>query len=139
MDTLQASLAEGLARESARPVFWFNVPTKLRVKSGVAKLGFVALTANEEIQAAELSGKDATNIAKQMLLAHSLAKHSLRYLVSDKGEKTKLTLADNSADKFWGALDPGLRGLAMSAYNKIHSVEDDDSESFLSSMEVSVG
>lgn len=137
MDSLQQTLADGLSREAKRPVHWFTVPPKLAARTSIVKLGFVALTANEEIQAAELSGKDATNIAKQMLLAHSLAKHSLRFAVREGGEKIRLTIADNSSDKFWSS-DPGLRALAMSAYNKLHSVEDEDSESFLSSVEVSV-
>lgn len=122
---------ESRATQTNRTVYWFNVPEKLAVKSGIKRLGFVELRAGEEM--------DCTTRAEnnQVKLGFELAKASLRY-----ADDQKLSNGDGSTDTFWGGSQPGLskiRQLVLAAYGHIHAPDEGEAASFLGSMETTIG
>lgn len=119
----------GLPTPRKRVVHWFNIPERLWPESGgVKKLGFVELTANEELFATKRCAGDLTR------LVFELARESLRY-ADDKTIHT----SDETVDELWGQFHPAIRNMALSAYNKLHSTKPEDMASFLDSRVVTAG
>lgn len=123
------SEAEEIAHraESARIVYVYDVPQLLAEATGVRELGFVELTANEEIMAT----KRAVTAGQ---LAFELAKECLR---EENGNK--LTSADGSSDVFWSRRVAGManiRQLAVNAYNDIHVPKEEVVRGFLGSRRI---
>lgn len=112
----------------SREVHLFTVPEKLAAEVGVREVGMVTLTAAEEMMVHRRARKDSVQLALE------LAKASL--VEVDAG---KLSLADGTADDFWGRAHPKLRELVMSAYVVLHSIRDEDAASFQESRRVRVG
>ena len=113
-----------------RVVHWFKIPEQLWPESGgVKKLGFVELTANEELFATKRCMGDVAR------LVFELARESLRYVEDANGVRTIYT-SDDSVDLLWGSFHPSIRNTALSAYNKLHSTKPEQMASFLDSREV---
>lgn len=126
----QLTEVESIHRQDARrPVKWFTVPSRLAQETGITKLGFVELTAGEEIMA-------TNRAATAVQLAFELAKECLRF-VNDKPVST----ADGTMDSFWSRRAPEMskvRQLVITAYNFIHVPNKDEVGGFLDSMQISV-
>lgn len=131
MSELRAAEQRLAAVEASRPLYWYNVPTKLAKQVGVTRIALIELTAGEELRATQRA-KDSG----QVNLTFELAKESLRR-VDDR----VISSGDGTSDEFWGQSTPGfspMRQLILSAYMKIHNAEKDDVESFLASQKTSV-
>lgn len=114
-----------------RVVHWYTVPAMLVPDAGgVTKMGFVELTANEELFATKRCMGDVAR------LVFELARESLRYVVDASGQRTIYT-SDDSVDLLWGSFAPTVRNMALSAYNKLHSTKPEQMADFLDSREVS--
>jgi len=130
-----ADLEAALAGKGAPPrlVHWYSVPEELSEKTGVKKLGFVELTAKEELRAHERAGKEMVP-AK---VGYELAKESLWYV-----DKDRLSTLNDTADAWWDEPVPSrtkLRQLAVAAYGQIHQPDAVDLVAFLGSHETAVG
>jgi len=127
-----SNIAEQLgARKSSRadrPVYTYAIPNKLSRESGISSVSLTELTAEEELMASKRSRNDAFKLASE------LTKTSL-VMVDGK----RMSMADGSADAAWNTMHPKVRQLVMRAYSQLHSVEDEDESSFLTSCQVDVG
>lgn len=110
-----------------RPVYAYTVPPKLAAECGVESIGLVKLTARQEKDIGERAGSSAHKLAYELVL-NSLAEVN--------GQK--VNVADGSADKAYNGFDPKLRQLVMTAYGRLHSPAEDDTESFFASETVKV-
>lgn len=110
-----------------RALYVFDVPDKLAHEVGIASVGIVELTTEEELMATRRAGNDPIR------LAYELARQAL---VQVNGKT--VTLADGSADKAWESAHPKLRGMLMRAYNEVNQPTNTDVDSFLKSRQVLV-
>jgi hypothetical protein len=126
-----ADLMRAVTGRPEREIFWFDVPKKIARMTGVEKVGMIELTSGEEMMAVRRAEQSAIR------LAYELAKESVRYLNDEM-----VTTGDGSADEFWGKPGRGkaaLRQLAIAAYSEIHNPEQEEIDSFLSSLVIRVG
>lgn len=124
-DLIGAALSA--ARPPSRPVFLYTVPDNLVQEVGVSELGFVTLTAEEELQAYNRGNKDSGQIATE------LAKACLV-----EADSKKLSMFDGTADSFWKMAHPKLRQLVTDTYAELHHNSDKDKATFLQSRRVRV-
>lgn len=121
--------------ETQRPYYWFDIPPRIAMKTGVTKIGCVELTPEEEMMATRRGPNDAARTAFE------LAKEMLR-AVYIGGERKILSNGDGSADVFWAKRDEGmakLRSLVLAAYAKIHNPDQGDVAGFLASQTDTLG
>lgn len=125
MADLDKKLAEA---RPARLVNLFDVPERLAEQTGVSSIGMVTLTADEELTCFKRArGNNAQ-------LAAELAKASLA-----EADGKPLSVADGTADSFFGKTDPRLRQLILTAYTELHSASTEDAEAFLQSRKTRAG
>ena len=116
-------MSEAMPTPKKRVIHWFKLPKSvLDQAGGVAKLGFVELTANEELFATKRCAGDVGR------MVFELARESLRY-ADDK----PISTSDESVDVLWSGFGPAVRNMALSAYNKLHSTKPEDMADFLDS------
>lgn len=120
-------------REANRTVYTFTVPKKLQgtndEEQGTMKVetvGLVELRGGEEIEAAE---RAQNNLVRGNV---ELVKAAVRW-VNGKAVHSY----DGSVDKVWNRCDPRVRGLILNAFQRIHTPEKIDTETFLGSVSVS--
>ena len=117
---------ESEGKANARPIHRFTIPEALA--NGIAEVGMVQLTSNEELRATKRARNDAHS------MVYELAKQSL---VEVNGAPVKE--ADGSADTAWASMQPKVRTLVMAAFGELHTPEEDDLKDFLKSQQVTVG
>ena len=105
-----------------RVMNFFTVPPEIVLDSGVAEIGIVELTLNEEMTASKRAGVD------MVAMAAELAKEALREV-----DGRTLSTPDLSADAFWRDCKPKLRQLILTAYNVVHNPGAANTAAFLSS------
>lgn len=132
MQTMKATspndLAHAAARASSdRQVYSYAVPPSLS-GLGVASVGLVELTAEEEMMATRRAHGDPVR------LAFELSKESLRMI-----DGKSVGLANGSADSAWQSMHPKVRNLVVMAYGSLHAPRDDEQAAFLQSRQVAVG
>ncbi len=110
-----------------RPIIYFDVPVSMH-KYGVKRLGFVELSANEELMASKRSGMTP------MALQGELTKEAVRFV-----DGKPVNTGDGSADFFLNSCHPKIRTLCSAAYQKIHNPEQEETKGFLASMETTAG
>jgi hypothetical protein len=115
------------ATSSKRPVYLYEVPPQLAQESGVAQVGLVTLSADEELTCFKRARNDSAKMATEL---------SMAALVEADGKK--LSGTDGSVDSFWKNLDPRVRQLVMTAYGELHAAKEEDQQSFLKSRTVRV-
>lgn len=116
-----------LPQPRKRLVYWYTVPVELREASGgVIKLGFVELTANEELFATKRCAGDVAR------MVFELARESLRF-----ADQRTISTTDETVDELWASFGPSVRNLVLTAYNKLHSTKPEHMADFLDSREVS--
>ena len=109
--------------DSSRPIYTYQIPTKLATEAEVSSVTLVHLTAAEELAAAKRAGgTDPLRLGSELAKA---ALHSLNGKV--------LSVVNNEKEQAWHKLHPKLRSLVLQAYSKLHAPETEDVESFLSS------
>lgn len=126
-----------------RVMYRFKVPVSLHpISNGVVELGFLEITPDEELMAANRCGNKAVR------LAYEQAKESLREIgvLGAPGpdgaptvRRVPVNTGDATADRAWGQLHPKLRGLCVTAYHDLHNPKDKEVEGFLESREASAG
>ena len=114
-----------------REVYTFPVPDKAQADVGVASLGLVKLTLDEEDRAYESMKGTSVGAAIRMKLA--LARASLQEI-----NGKPIAAIDEKRDMALDGLSPKARELLVLAYAKLHAVEQDLSASFLAGMTVGV-
>lgn len=122
-------IAQAVASVKNRVTYYYDVPPELAARTGVAEVGLVKLTANEELVCSE---RAKTNAA----LGAELVKESLRYV-----DGKPLRTSDGSADGWWmdPKADPELRNLVASAYADLHNPKPEVVQTFLKSRRAKVG
>lgn len=116
-------------QQESRPVYTFPVPEELKVPDHIEKtVGLVKLKPREELRASKRADGDAYT------LAYELAKAAM-YKVDGK----LVNVGEGEDEMLWGKMDPMLRQLILTAYNKLHSPDDGVAKSFLDGMKVTVG
>lgn len=125
MDLLQ--LAKNQQQDDT-VIFEFAVPAKsqstLPTLGKIETIGLSELTASDEL----LAIARAKN-GSPMQIAHELAKQSIA-TVNGK----PVSFADGTIDILWQKAKPSLRSMILSAYNKLNQPNEEDMDSFLSSM-----
>jgi hypothetical protein len=116
------------AQAKTRVVNLFEVPESIQATAGVAEIGMVTLTSDEELTCYKKAKGDSAKLATE------LAKTAL---VEADGKK--LSPGDGTVDTFWKDLDPKLRQLVLTAYADLHAAPEEDQESFLKSRKQKVG
>lgn len=112
-----------------RPVYVFIVPDHLKCENIVQQsVGLVKLSPEEELKASKRAGENA------YALAFELAKASL-YKVDGR----RINIAEAEDELVWKKIDPELRQLILTAYNKLHSPEEKVAKDFLDGMKMTVG
>ena len=106
--------------DSSRPIYTYQIPTKLAAEAEVSSVTLVHLTAAEELAAAKRAGP--------LRLGSELAKAALHSL-----NGKVLSVVNNEKEQAWHKLHPKLRSLVLQAYSKLHAPESEDVESFLAS------
>lgn len=122
---------QAIRREANRTVFWYPLPTKMATALGIRKVGLIALTAREELQASARAGEGKESVGAE------LAKESLRY-----ADDRKILVGDGSADEFWAQNSSAfaqLRTLIVTAYAKIHHPTPEDMSYFLDNQTTTLG
>lgn len=109
------------------PVHTYTIPESLRGEGVPAKVGMVQLTAGQELTASKVGGMDYTKAQ------YAAAKMSI---VQFDGRPVDAVNAE--VDKFWERVDPRVRALILSAYNRLSSPKKEDEDSFFASEAVSV-
>jgi hypothetical protein len=120
------------ATAPARAVYMRAIPKKyLPLAGDLAGFGIVKITPEEELAAnARAQGDPGA-------LAHELVKESLRVLRTAKGDM-QVKSYDGSVDRAWSSMDPVIRSLVASAYNREHHADRGDLDAFLDAVEVVV-
>jgi hypothetical protein len=113
--------------KKVRPVNLFTVPEAIAAVSGVAEVGMVTITGEEELNCFKLANKDNAKLASEL---------SKAALVEVDGKP--LSSQDGSVDSFWMEAHPKLRQLILTAYAELHATEEEDQKSFLKSKKVRV-
>ena len=117
-----------------RPVFRFSVPKEMQdlVLPGgtpVVSMGLVELSPHELRMVVKAAGDDGTAITEQQIIHALVVVNCDEYGAGGLG----LSPADGSADKFVGSMHPQILELAAQAFNSLHSVKKEQSQSFLTS------
>lgn len=117
-------------QQESTVVFEFAVPAKAQSTiQGLGKIetiGLSELTASDELLAIARAKNGSA-----MQIAHELAKQSLA-TVNGK----PISFADGTIDILWQKAKPALRSMILSAYNKLNQPNEEEMDSFLSSMQM---
>lgn len=125
MSDIDRKIAE--ARKD-RLITLFDVPESIAADVGVRQVGFVTLTADEELLCFNRARGSSARLASE------LAKASL---VEADGKP--LSGADGSVDSFFSRADPRLRQLILTAYTELHAASAEDADAFLKSRKTRAG
>jgi hypothetical protein len=111
-----------------RPVYLFDVPTRIAAECGVKEIGMSQLTAREQLDAIDRAQGKAAKTAIEYIYC------SLRSM-----DGTKLNMGDGSVEKAWAKCSPALRELIVAAYGDLHNPQEGEFEAFRASRRVVVG
>lgn len=111
-----------------RLVVLFDVPPSIAEAAGVRELGFVTLTADEELLCFQRARGNSARLAAE------LAKASLV-----EADGAPLSGADGTVDAFFSRADPRLRQLVLTAYTELHAASQEDADAFLKSRKTRAG
>lgn len=113
-------------------IFEFDVPAKAQSTipglGKIEKIGLSELTASDELLAISRAKNGSA-----MQIAHELAKQSI---ATANGKP--VSFADGTLDVLWQKAKPALRSMILSAYNKLNQPNEEEMDSFLSSMQMKV-
>ena len=110
---------------ASKIVYKFTIPETLRGNHGVASIKMRELTSREEIDASRVGGLDFTRAQFEA------TKRSICML-----DSRPVSIAGDEIDRFWEDAGPRLRALLISAFNRLHSVTQEESKDFFASQEV---
>lgn len=105
---------------SNRTIHHFDMPEQYH--SWAKQVGFVELTAQEELQAGKRAKQDPLRLMFELVKAS---------LVEVDG--AKVSIANQSADQKIDTCPAQARSLLMAAYNSIHQPDEDEQQTFLKS------
>lgn len=121
---------------SDRLVHWFRLPAGMSVTHkgmDLVRFGVIELTVQEELTAAKMADQSAYALANRTVMM------AVRYAKTADGQVVEFSLADESAESLWAAMGPKVRTLLLQAHVQVNTPKQDETASFLSSCEVSVG
>lgn len=103
----------------SRVIHTFPLPAKLGGTDWLS-LGFVELTAADEIQATKRARGDAVRLGFEL---------AMQSLAEVNGKPVSLT--DGSLEQAWNTMPPKVRTLALGAYQELHMPSQDDADLFI--------
>lgn len=121
---------------SDRLVHWFKLPASLTVSYKgleLVRFGVIELTVQEELVAAKMADQSAFALANRSVMM------SVRYAKSADDQLVEFSLSNETAELLWAAMGPKVRNLLLQAHVQVNTPKQDETASFLSSCEVSVG
>jgi hypothetical protein len=133
IEDLRAKIPVGmrLPSRSGRPVHTFTVPQEHRQEVGLASIGLVELTADEEM--AVMRRMQTASVASGIKAQYDLAKASV---VQVDGKA--VSSADESLEVAWVAMRPKARALLLRAFQKLHNPPPEMEAGFLEGETTSV-
>lgn len=119
-----------VATKPERIVTTFDIPESIIELTGttVKSIGFVELTAAEEMAATKRSRQDPLRLATEL---------TKQALVEVNGQR--VSIGNQSVDKAWEDMPAKVRSLALAAYNEIHNPEEEEQKAFLKSRATKTG